>query len=126
MISVIWITGLYLIAFAPWLHIPVYVGPLVMYGVLFSLLFLPLPVLRPRSRIWLLKRLVSQSNSLLNCVRVLMALACPGIGVVCLRFDQIVRESMFKHAIESSCNVPFGCVHYTLAPRNFKLIFLFG
>jgi hypothetical protein len=57
MISVIWITGLYLIAFAPWLHIPVYVGPLVMYGVLFSLLFLPLPVLRPRSRIWLLKRL---------------------------------------------------------------------
>ena len=62
MISVIWITGLYLIAFAPWLHIPVYVGPLVMYSVLLSLLFLPLPVVRPRSRIWLLKRLVSQSK----------------------------------------------------------------
>ena len=55
MVSVIWMIGIYLIAFAPWLHIPVYVGPLVMYGLLLCVLCLPLPVLHYRSRLWLLK-----------------------------------------------------------------------
>ena len=59
MIAVIWIAGMYLIAFSPWLHIPLYVGPLLVYGVLASVLFLPLPILRHRSRIWLMKTLVN-------------------------------------------------------------------
>lgn len=72
-VSVIWMIGIYLIAFAPWLHIPVYVGPLVMYGLLLSVLCLPLPVLHYRSRLWLLKTLVSgggimSHDSLLCCL----------------------------------------------------------
>lgn len=67
MVSVIWMIGIYLIAFAPWLHIPVYVGPLVMYGLLLCVLCLPLPVLHYRSRLWLLKTLVSGGLAMQYC-----------------------------------------------------------
>ena len=59
MVSVIWMSGLYLTAFAPWLHIPVYVGPLVMYATMLTAVFLPLPILYHRSRLWFLSKMVS-------------------------------------------------------------------
>lgn len=63
-VSLTWIVGLYLVALAPWLDIPVYVGPLVMYGIFISLLLLVLPIVSPRSGFWLLKKLVSETITL--------------------------------------------------------------
>lgn len=50
--------GLFLFVFSYWLGIPGWVGPLVMFGLLFLAFVLPLPLLYSRSRIWLGKELV--------------------------------------------------------------------
>lgn len=58
LLGVLGVIGAYLLVFSYWIHIPAYVGPLVSYILIFGLLLLPLPIFRPRSRIWLIKELV--------------------------------------------------------------------
>eukprot|EP00731_Ephydatia_muelleri_P024814 Em0016g1085a len=57
LLGVLGVIGGYLLVFSYWLNIPAYVGPLVSYLLIVGVVLLPLPVFRPRSRIWLLKEL---------------------------------------------------------------------
>ena len=105
-VSVIWIACFLLIAFAPWLHIPVYLGPLVMYVVLVVALCLPLPILQYRSRLWLLKKLVSGR---LTCTCVIV------LGICCfniVRKPQILVIAL-SYVAACGCTCHASCEHTT-------------
>ena len=59
LMGVIWIFCVYLFVFADWLNIPHVVGPSVILLVIPAILFLPLPIFYWRSRLWLIRILVS-------------------------------------------------------------------
>ena len=65
MIGVMFVIGTTLSVFSHFVHYPEWVGPLVMVGLILIFFLLPLPVLKHKSRLWLIKEMVCMFLTLL-------------------------------------------------------------
>ena len=74
-LGVIWFIGVYLFVFSYWLNIPGWIGPLVMFILIFLLFAFPLPTIYHRSRVWLAKEIVSTATSC-TCTAALVGHNC--------------------------------------------------
>ncbi len=57
--GVIFLVGVYFTVFSYWLSMPEWAGPVIMLGLVLILVLNPLPIVYFRSRMWLLRKLVS-------------------------------------------------------------------